>query len=88
VVTDIDGDQQPELILSGNFAPNRVQIGPSDASVGSVLKQAAPFQFVPVTPEQSGFWATGDSRGSTLLDNMRILVTVNDGEPVIFKSAP
>ncbi|QRR02510.1 VCBS repeat-containing protein [Dyadobacter sandarakinus] len=84
VAADTDGDSRPELLLSGNFLPYRVQLGPCDASVGTVLRQVKPFEFEPVAPGVSGFWAAGDVRSSILLNGLRILVGVNDGEPLIF----
>jgi hypothetical protein len=82
---DFDQDKKPELILAGNFSPYRVQLGQCDASLGTILKQTAAFQFESVPAGQTGFWATGDIRGLEMLDEKRIVCSVNGGQPVIFQ---
>jgi hypothetical protein len=88
VATDVDQDGKPDLILSGNFSPYRVQLGPCDASVGSVLRQNDPFRFEAIEPAKTGFWATGDIRNMTMLDGKRIVITVNDSSPFMFNFSP
>ena len=84
VPTDVDGDKKVDLIMAGNFSPYRVQLGPCDASVGVILRQTGSFQFESMQPAETGFWATGDTRYMAPLDGTRIVVTVNNGEPLIF----
>lgn len=81
---DIDHDGMKDLILAGNFSPYRVQLGPCDASVGSVLRQVGPFRFAGMEPSFTGFWATGDIRNMITLDSLRIFITVNNNAPLIF----
>jgi hypothetical protein len=85
VVQDLDSDGKAEVVLAGNFSPYRVQLGPCDASVGVVLRQETPFRFEPVSPSQTGLWASGDIRQMALLNSFRILITVNDGQPVLLE---
>jgi hypothetical protein len=83
VGTDLDKDGKIDLMVSGNFSPYRVQLGPCDASVGSILRQIAPFKFESQQPSKTGFWATGDVRNMILLDGMRILISVNNSSPSV-----
>ncbi|MCF0061852.1 VCBS repeat-containing protein [Dyadobacter chenwenxiniae] len=73
------------LLLAGNFSSYRVQLGPCDASVGVMLRQVAPFKFESVDLVQSGFWAMGEIRSGTGLDDSRIVLSVNNSMPVIFQ---
>jgi hypothetical protein len=82
---DFDNDKKQELILAGNFSPYRVQLGPCDASVGTILKQITPFHFEAIPAMQTGFWAIGDIRGMTIMDNGRIVCSVNNNQPVVFQ---
>ncbi|WP_439582403.1 VCBS repeat-containing protein [Dyadobacter bucti] len=84
VSEDLDHDGKPDLVMAGNFSPYRVQLGPCDASFGAVLLQKEPFVFEAVPPAESGFWAGGDVRNMAKVDE-RIVISVNDGEPVFFQ---
>lgn len=79
-------DAKKGMVLAGNFSCYRVQLGPCDASVGVMLRQVAPFKFESVAPAQSGFWAGGEIRGGVILKDKRIVLSVNNAEPVIFQS--
>jgi hypothetical protein len=85
VTSDIDGDGKRDFIIAGNFSPYRVQLGAGDASVGLVVRQTAPFQFESVQPSQTGFWAPGDIRYMIMLDSMRIVLSVNNGAPLVYE---
>jgi hypothetical protein len=83
---DLDNDKKMDLILAGNFSPFRVQLGPCDASMGTILKQTSAFKFKEVEPSESGFWATGDVRNIIFLKNdKRIVVGSNNDKPAIFQ---
>jgi hypothetical protein len=82
---DFDQDKKTELILVGNFSPYRVQLGPCDASVGTILKQIAAFQFEVIPAMHTGFWATGDVRSIEITDSKRIVYSVNNNQPVVFQ---
>jgi len=87
IATDIDQDGKKDLVMAGNFSPYRVQLGPCDASVGLVLRQTGSFQFASMQPSETGFWATGDIRYMVPVDTSRIVLSVNDSEPLIFNCA-
>lgn len=83
---DFDQDKKMDLILAGNFSPFRVQLGPCDASVGTILKQTSAFKFKDIEPAESGFWAIGDVRNIIFLNNnKRIVVGSNNAKPLIFQ---
>ncbi|MCF0038654.1 VCBS repeat-containing protein [Dyadobacter fanqingshengii] len=85
VPLEMDGNNRTGLLLAGNFSCYRVQLGPCDASVGVALRQVAPFRFVTVSPAESGFWAGGEIRSGVRLNNSRIVIGVNGGDPLIFE---
>lgn len=85
IARDLDGDQRADLVLAGNFSPYRVQLGPSDASVGTVLRQVSPYRFEVMPPSQTGLWVVGDVRNGTWLKPNRIMYTVNNGLPLLLE---
>ncbi|SKC15039.1 VCBS repeat-containing protein [Dyadobacter psychrophilus] len=85
VPVEMDGDTKTGLLLAGNFSCYRVQLGPCDASIGVTLRQIAPFKFETVSPDRSGFWAGGEIRSAIRLNDMRIVIGVNGGDPIIFE---
>lgn len=85
IAQDLNGDNRTDLLLAGNFSAYRVQLGPCDASVGTVLKQVVPFRFEVLPSSTTGFWAGGDIRTGTMLDKKRILYTVNNDQPILLE---
>ena len=78
VVTDVNADHNPDVILSGNFYPNEVNMGRQDASPGLLLLGNGKGAFSPQNPVTSGLLLQGDARSSTLLrgsKNQRLLLT-------------
>jgi hypothetical protein len=71
VVTDINADQNPDVILTGNFFPNEVNMGRQDASTGLLLIGNGKGGFLPQTPAESGLMIRGDARTARLLRNGR-----------------
>jgi hypothetical protein len=64
VVTDVNADQNPDVILTGNFFPNEVNMGRQDASTGLLLLGNGKGGFVPQSPGKSGLLIRGDARTS------------------------
>ncbi|WP_353722334.1 VCBS repeat-containing protein [Dyadobacter sp. 676] len=85
IAKDFTGDQKADLVLAGNFLPYRVQLGPCDASVGTMLKQTTAFRFEEVPAAEAGLWADGDVRHAVLLNDARILLSVNNDQPVLLE---
>ena len=78
VVTDVNADHNPDVILSGNFYPNEVNMGRQDASTGLLLLGNGKGSFSPQNPGKSGLLLKGDARSSALLrgpKNRQLLLT-------------
>ncbi|MET7257225.1 VCBS repeat-containing protein [Dyadobacter fermentans] len=78
VVTDVNADHNPDVILSGNFYPNEVNMGRQDASTGLLLLGNGKGAFAPQSPAKSGLLLQGDARSSRLLrgpKNQHLLLT-------------
>ncbi|MCE6987929.1 VCBS repeat-containing protein [Dyadobacter sp. CY323] len=71
VVTDVNADDNPDVVLTGNFFPNEVNMGRQDASVGLLLLGNGKGNFLPQTPQKSGLLIQGDARGSALVRNSK-----------------
>ncbi|GAB4034104.1 VCBS repeat-containing protein [Spirosoma gilvum] len=83
VVHDFNLDGQLDVVLTGNFYPNEVNIGREDASVGLVLLGDGHGHFKPLSPAESGLVIRGDARTSALLTGrnkqMLLLTAINSG---------
>jgi hypothetical protein len=73
---DVDSDGTPDLLLTGNFFPYRVQLGRNDAGLGVLLKGSSKGKYTAVPNEAVGLFISGDvrnmvsvkaSNGNTLL---------------------
>ncbi|MVM28483.1 RNA-binding protein [Spirosoma sp. HMF4905] len=67
VVDDFNEDGQLDVVLTGNFYPNEVNMGREDASVGAVLLGDGHGHWKPLNPIESGLLIRGDARSSKLL---------------------
>jgi hypothetical protein len=50
------------LVLAGNLYPLRAQMGPLDASMGTVLGIDSPGRFTPLPYDRTGLFIPGDTR--------------------------
>ncbi|GHB55464.1 CRTAC1 family protein [Persicitalea jodogahamensis] len=85
---DLNGDGKKDLVVAGNFAPYRVQLGPADASFGLVLRQTTPLNFEAVGPEDTGLWASGDVRSLEVVSvngEKWLVLGRNDDETTVFR---
>ncbi len=62
ISADLDHDGNKDIILAGNFFPFRVQLGPSDAGIGLVLKGRGDCTFSPMTYPETKLFLPGDIR--------------------------
>ena len=62
LVADVDGDDNEDILLGGNFKGTRVKFGEYDASYGTVLKGDGQGGFVPLSVDESGLWVKGEVR--------------------------
>jgi hypothetical protein len=87
LVHDFNADQQPDLLLAGNFYGTGPNVGRYDASLGSLLLgQAAGLQAL--EPRQSGLWLRGEARRLALLKSRSgylLLVARNDAAGQLFE---
>ena len=89
LATDVNGDNQPDLLLAGNdyyFVP---QLGRLDASFGHVLLNRGAQQFRHLSPSQSGVQVKGMVRDIRLVggNNGGILMLRNADRPVLLRSS-
>lgn len=84
VTQDVNGDGHTDLILSGNFFPNEVNMGRQDASVGLLLLGNGKGGFSPLSCEQSGLMLRGDARKSIWMRGHKnqqwLLTAINSGQ--------
>lgn len=73
---DFNGDEQPDLLLSGNFYEVQPSIGRFDASFGTLLLNAGNGNWQPVEPTESGFWLDGPVRDLQFLNRIGLRSSV------------
>lgn len=67
VAVDINRDGKKDMIISGNFYPFRVSIGPMDAGMGLVLEGNGKGQFIPLPYTLTNLDIRGDVRAMLLV---------------------
>jgi hypothetical protein len=86
---DFTGDGKKDLLLAGNWFVAEVETGRADAGIGMLLEQKENGQFVPVLPQESGFFARNDVRDLALVKgpngSVTVLVSNNDGPLQVFR---
>jgi enediyne biosynthesis protein E4 len=91
LVTDVNSDQLPDIILVGNQTEVQPEIGPFDASIGLVLLGDGKGNFSSLSPQKSGFYVPGNSREIRLVKtskNNSILVGRNNNSVLSFTINP
>ena len=87
--TDIDQDQNPEIIAIGNLYATEVETTRYDASIGTVLKyNTRNKSFEVLKNATTGIIIHGDSKNSEIIDmddHKVLVVTNNDGPLSMFK---
>lgn len=78
---DFNADGFPDLLLSGNSYANEILYGWQDASLGLLLIGDGTGDFKPLTPQESGLYLKGDTRGLAMMhdlyDRQLLIATVN-----------
>lgn len=80
VVTDMDSNGAPDLVLAGNEMGMQAETGPVDSGNGLILLNDGKGNFTPVAPRQSGFWATREAHSLALMrqsDGKKLLLVGN-----------
>ena len=91
VSADMDADGNKDIILSGNFYPLRVQVGPLDASVGMVLKGDGKGGFSAQPYQQTGLFVDGDVRNMISIKDQKKLIIFaakNNGRFQVLQCTP
>ena len=70
-VADFDDDNQPDIVVGGNFYAAKPEVGIYDASHGLFLKGTGQGQFIPVRTRDSGLNLSGEIRDLVLFDTNR-----------------
>jgi hypothetical protein len=84
-VVDINGDGKQDLILGGNLAQVKPEVGKLDASYGDVLVGNGDGTFTYVPNRENGLKLDGDVRAFSLLGDRQILVVKNSASAEIWK---
>ena len=90
LVSDLDSDSLPDLVVAGNSHAPRPSIGRYDASYGWCLLGSGQNRFVPLMPHESGLIIRGDTRKLEYLnvqDTAWLIVLNNSGEMNLFRRA-
>jgi len=90
LATDVNGDNELDILLVGNDYGNEVNIGQHDALIGLVLLGNGKGDFQPLRPTRSGFLVKGDAKALARLTNAGgqeiFLATQNRGSLEVFAS--
>ena len=88
-VSDMDGDNNSDILIAGNEYQNELATGPHDASYGLFLKGNGKGSFEPIAAAKSGFILDGDIKCLKAVQNNKnekfILAAVNDNRLKCFK---
>jgi hypothetical protein len=83
VTTDVNADGHQDVILTGNFYPNEVNMGRQDASTGLLLLGNGKGDFRPAGCSESGLMIHGDARKSIFFKGRNhekwLLTAINSG---------
>ncbi len=90
VVTELNGDVHPDVVLAQNFFTPQAETGRFDSGLGLVLR-GTESGLAPMWPAESGLSVPGDAKALTTADldgdgALDLVITVNDGPVVAFAS--
>lgn len=90
---DYNGDQNPDLILTGNFYGSRLKFGHMDANRGVVLLGKGDGSFVSLPTQKSGLFLEGEVRDAIQLNSgpgkdMLLFALNNDSLQIYLKKDP
>jgi hypothetical protein len=81
VIEDLNDDNVKDILLAGNLFPLRVQYGPIDASIGTLLVGLGDGQFRKASRQELGVWIRGDVRDVRFMKtSQQIIVSKNSSD--------
>jgi hypothetical protein len=86
-ITDVNGDNKPDLIMGGNLFDFPPQFGRLDASYGHVFLNNGKGVFSWIEPKQSGLSLRGSIKNIKEIKskgNRYILLVQNDEQPALY----
>jgi hypothetical protein len=89
LASDLDGDGKLDLLLAGNFAAVKPEIGRMMTSYGLVLRGGGRGAFTPMRAAESGFLVPGEARDIQRLRTPRgdlYVVARNNDRPLAFRA--
>jgi hypothetical protein len=88
IADDVDGDNNLDIIITGNDYGTEIFTGRYDALNGLVLRGDGKGNFTALLPEQSGLYIPGDGKGIAYLKSaagkLLLLATQNQGPLLVF----
>lgn len=85
----VDGEGKKQWMVAGNFEPYRVQMGPSDAGMGLILKAGRGSSYSFLTPAQTGTYLNGDVRKMVIAkgnkDQSFLITATNNSQVQVLK---
>jgi hypothetical protein len=88
VVSDLDGDQNIDIWMGGNFYALKPQVGRCDASRDIFLKGSGlDRSFTYLSPKQAGIYVTGEVRDAGVIDadGPKLLIARNNNSMLMFE---
>ena len=90
ITADFDKDGAIDILCTGNYFPYRVQLGRSDASLGTLLKGTPGGALSSIDPVTSGIYINGDTRAMVQVKNSAgetlIIVAKNNDAVQVLKA--
>ena len=86
-VTEINGDNRPDLVMGGNMFTFPPQFGRLDASYGHVLLNEGKGKFTYIPNKESGMNIRGETKSIREIrgaNSRYLVITVNNEQPVIY----
>lgn len=92
VLEDLDKDGAMDILIAGNMYQSEVETARNDASVGYLLRGDGKGNFIPVSPQKSGFFVPGNAKSLAKIrrkgSSDLYVVGNNEGPLQIFSTKP
>lgn len=88
VISDMDDDGKPDIVLGGNMKQTRVRMGKNDASLLQVFSNKGALKFSYLPQQKAGFYARGDVRALAVFrakDTQYLIGAINNAPLVSYR---